>query len=455
MGALASWIGEQRWFSGKGSAPRLRLIGSLEFPGEHEVRVSTYLILDESSEPAVLYQVPITERRVPLSSLAHAQIATLTDENGGRQYLYDGPHDPAFAEQLLRLIVEGARIEGEDVRARGIAKKRQVCRNVHSRVLTGEQSNTSIVYTFDSDGDAPAQRVICKLFRTLQDGENPDVVLQSVLFEAGSHSVPGTLGSVLGEWADARAPGRRARGHLAFAQEFLADAGDAWRLALAAATIGADFRQSARQIGIATADIHSTLAMTMRTREPTSDDIDTIISGWHSRLDAAIKEVPQFAAVREPIAALYARAQELPWPRLQRIHGDLHLGQILAMPNDLWVIIDFEGEPMRSLAERSRLDVPLRDVAGMLRSFDYVAGAAQNSPEILAWAHACRHAFLGGYIQRAGGGVQRHRVLLDAFELDKALYEAVYEARSRPAWLSIPSAAIHRLAKRAQPGHSG
>jgi maltokinase len=455
VGALGSWIGDQRWFAGKSRAPTLRAVGSVEFRAQQDARITTYLVLDESARPAVLYQIPITARLTPLAAAEHAQIATVADEHGRRLHLYDGPHDPVFAQALLQLIVDGATIEGEAASARGIPETRTICRNVHSHVLRGEQSNTSIVYSFDSGDDTPVRQVICKLFRTLHHGENPDVVLQSALFEAGSHSVPAALGSVVGEWTQEGVPGGRARGHLAFAQEFLAGADDAWRLALAAANAGTDFTARARQIGIATADVHSTLAMTMPTRQPTPDDIEQIISGWHRRLDAAIREVPQFEAVRGSISALYARAQILPWPSLQRIHGDLHLGQILAMPNGQWVIIDFEGEPMRPLAERSLLDVPLRDVAGMLRSFDYVAGAGDDVPRLHAWARACRHAFMDGYAQRAGEGVRRYGVLLDAFELDKALYEAVYEARNRPGWLRIPSAAVHRLAARAGQAHSG
>jgi maltokinase len=127
-----------------------------------------------------------------------------------------------------------------------------------------------------------------------------------------------------------------------------------------------------------------------------------------------------------------------PWP----------LGQVVAVPDRGWVLLDFEGEPLRPLRERSRPDLALRDVAGMLRSFDYVAGSfAQSHPGASAedWARAARTAFLDGYSERAGVDIERFRVLLDAFEIDKALYEAVYEARNRPAWLPIPVTAISRL----------
>jgi len=450
---LAGWVGHQRWFAGKGTAPLLRRIGALTFHEDDDLQITTHLIVDDSGERPVLYQVPVTLRRDRVWPSDHSYIGAVTDAGGELWHAYDGPHDPAFAHRLLEVIIEGGDVEGDKARAHGVTASMRSCRNVRSQVLSGEQSNTSIIYTFDS-GDDSREHVICKIFRTLHHGENPDVVLQSALFAAGSRSVPATVGSLVGEWSEPGEGAKQARGHLAFAQEFIAGAEDAWRRALVAAAAAEDFTASARQIGIATADIHATLASALPTREATQADIAAMVSGWRERLDSAAAEVPELNALRSPIEALYARAQSVTWPRLQRIHGDLHLGQVLAVPGDRWAIIDFEGEPMRPLAERSLVDVPLRDVAGMLRSFDYVTGAQQSTPGIDDWSHACRKAFIDGYIQRSGNDVRSHRVLLDAFELDKALYEAVYEARNRPAWLPIPTAAVRRLAQRAHEQHA-
>jgi predicted trehalose synthase len=115
------------------------------------------------------------------------------------------------------------------------------------------------------------------------------------------------------------------------------------------------------------------------------------------------------------------------------------------------VVLDFEGEPLRPMRERSLPDIPLRDVAGMLRSFDYVAGsfALMGGHSAGSWAATCRDAFLDGYIAASGRDLREHPAVLDAFEIDKALYEAVYEARNRPNWLSIPADAITRLVERA------
>src|SRR5690606_4168583 len=142
------------------------------------------------------------------------------------------------------------------------------------------------------------------------------------------------------------------------------------------------------------------------------------------------------------------------WPPLQRIHGDYHLGQVLDVPDRGWVLVDFEGEPLRALAERNLPDLALRDVAGMLRSFDYAAGSVSQERDLdrEAWAAACRQAFLDGYAAEAGEDPREHADLLDALELDKALYEVVYEARNRPTWIGIPVAAVERILDRRRAG---
>lgn len=448
--ALAEWVGRQRWFVGKDAKPSLRRIASIDLYRDALVEVSIIIVEDRTEAPAVVYQVPVVLRRVPLEAHQPGLIGTISDGAGDAWHLYDGPHDPAFTERLARLIANGESCETgtEAATLRGIPVSPWPT-GMTSRVLGGEQSNTSIVYTPRAD-DANQTSVICKVFRMLHDGENPDVVLQSALFTAGSTSVPQLFGSVVGEWpAESHRPGR-AHGHLAFAQRFLSGAVDAWGLALAAGATLSDFTVSARQIGIATADVHATLAAALPTREAAENDIRGIVAAWRARRDAAIREVPELAHLRESIELLYERASTVPWPRLQRIHGDLHLGQILAGPGESWAIIDFEGEPMRPLSERSLPDLPLRDIAGMLRSFDYAAGTQAPSTEVAEWAHACRAAFVDGYIARSARDVRKNRVLLDAFELDKALYEVVYEAHNRPSWLSIPTKAVRRITDRVE-----
>ncbi|MCU1560530.1 phosphotransferase [Mycetocola sp.] len=443
---IAPWLGSQRWFASKGRLPELELIGSWRIPAA-DVRLHTHLIMDHSATVPVLYQLPVTERAFPLDGADASLIGTYPDGDD-TVYLYDGPHDPAYAEALLRMITGNATAvpEGADATGRAFGSL-NVTSILDARVLTGEQSNTSIIYRVVTPGGP--LRVICKVFRALHHGENPDVVLQSALAAAGSQSVPHSIGCVTGEWNDIGQPDGRASGHLAFAQEFLAGAEDAWRFALRASEAGIDFTADAHDLGVVTAEVHRTLAASLGTRAPTAEDVAETLVSWRSRLQVAIDEVPAIAELREAIDGLYSAVADLDWPSLQRIHGDYHLGQVL-LADGHWILLDFEGEPMRPMLERSRPDFALRDVAGMLRSFDYVAGSLGSTEQAAAWTSASRRAFLNGYIEESGTDLRAHRELLDAFEVDKAVYEAVYEARNRPDWLPIPLTALRRLAARSR-----
>ncbi len=444
---IAQWISSQRWFANKGTVPELEEIGSWPLDsGDPHVRVVTHLFLDHTIGKPTLYQVPLTYRRLADPELGYAYVGVTDDQNPW--YIYDGPHDPSYARALLAFIVGNDVTVGERMRASGHGTGGAVASDLRSRVLIGEQSNTSIIFEADGGGVRP---VICKVFRALHDGENPDVELQSVLATAGSATVPHPIGHVTADWPDTGQPSKRAHGHLAFAQEFLPGAEDAWRLALRAARSGDDFSAEAHALGSATAEIHATLAMALPVSASTPANIAEVLTQMRARLARAVSEVPSIATHVAEIEAEFARATTVPWPSQQRIHGDLHLGQVLRVQH-AWLFVDFEGEPLRPMRERSQLDFALRDVAGMLRSFDYVAGSlAQSEPFVDArdWATSAREAYLDGYSERSGSDVRHGQVLLDAFELDKALYEVVYEARNRPGWVGIPVGAIERLLAKA------
>ena len=434
---LAPWMTRQRWFANKGSLPLLEEIGSWHYESDDpSVEVVTHLLLDHTVGKPALYQVPLTYR-----SSASYDESGLVGEFDGR-FIYDGPHDPAFTAGLLAFIARGAETAGDRTWAIGRHTAGTVADDLVSRVLTGEQSNTSII--FEKPGATP---LIIKLFRAIHDGDNPDVVLQTALALAGSTAVPAPVGHVVAEWDDRGESSGRAKGHLAFAQEFLPGVEDAWRVALAAAEAGTDFSREARELGIATAGVHATLAASMPTNEATSEEIDAVVDQMHGRLAAAIREVPALSDCGPAVREMFAHAAVADWPAQQRIHGDLHLGQVLKVPDRGWVLVDFEGEPLRPMRERNRLDSPLRDVAGMLRSFDYVSGslAVAGRPGGVEWAARARAAFSDGYSEASGLDLHDNGLVVDAFEVDKALYETVYEARNRPTWLEIPVAAIRRL----------
>lgn len=442
---LADWMGRQRWYATKSVAPSPHVIGSIVLGESAEGRSVTHLVLDEAPSTPVLYQVPVVVRR---SRLADADAHLIGEVDG--EFLYDGPHDPLFTSALLQTMSAERSLSGTDASCVGTALGASgEIRS--SRVLGGEQSNTSIVY--DMDG-GPLPWVIAKVFRVLHHGENPDVSTQSALTEGGSHRAPPLVGYLSASWPDGAMPSGRATGHLAFAQEFLPGLEDAWRVALRAAADSEDFTERAYDLGAATAEVHATLARVLPTVAAGPSDVDDALVSMHVRLAIAAAEVPGIAEIADRISAVYDAAASRELPRLQRIHGDLHLGQALLSNDRGWVLIDFEGEPLRPMEERLRPDATLRDIAGMLRSFDYVAGSlahARPGTDAREWASQARHAYVDGYIASSGFDVRAHRLLLDAFELDKAVYEAVYESRSRPSWLGIPLAAITRLVSRSAP----
>ncbi|MHB8186988.1 MAG: maltokinase N-terminal cap-like domain-containing protein [Dermatophilaceae bacterium] len=456
---LPSWIAKQRWYAGKGRVPMLRRIGGLRLQDPAgEVDIDVHLLMDESGQSPTIYQVPLTYRSARLAGADHALVATVEQSSHGRndhhgtRYVYDAPHDPVFATALLQLML-GEGTAASDEASAAVARGHRVTtaipgQPIASHVLKGEQSNTSIILDLVDTLGTASNPLICKLFRVLHHGDNPDVEVQGALAAEGSTRVPRSVGHIVGEWPDPSAPDGMARGHLAFAQEFFPGVEDAWRVALAAVASDADFSERARSLGQITAEVHASLAQAMTTVAATNDDVAALTRSMRARHASAVSEVPALAAYDSMVHASIARVPTAKWPALQRIHGDYHLGQVLDVPHRGWVLVDFEGEPLRPLAERTQPDLALRDVAGMLRSFDYAAGSwEQTHPGRSAaeWADRARIAFLEGYAKESGRDPREDAVLLDALELDKALYEVVYEARNRPTWLTIPTTAIDRL----------
>jgi maltokinase len=258
---------------------------------------------------------------------------------------------------------------------------------------------------------------------------------------------------------------------LAMLQEFMTTATDGWELAktsvrdlmaeadLHASEAGGDFAGEAERLGAAAADVHADLAEAFGTGVLAGDDIVARAEAMHTRLDSALAVVPELAKVEHTLrsafdafSALGALGTPAKPLMTQRIHGDLHLGQVLRTVHR-FVLLDFEGEPVASLAVRREFDSPLRDVASMLRSFDYAArhqlvdspATAQLEYRADEWARRNRDAFRAGYAEASGQDLDSHDAALRGFEADKAVYEAVYEARHRPSWLPIPLASLARL----------
>jgi maltokinase len=285
---------------------------------------------------------------------------------------------------------------------------------------------------------------ILKLFRRLELGHNLDIEMHAALNAVGIEDVAELFGSVEGSWVSG---GRQLDADLAMVIEKLADAVDGWELALdslrtenASPEVGStlDFLAEAEALGRALAEIHHAL----RSAFPTTKVLGTRTAMiMMDRLHEAAEIAP---ALRPHIPGLLRCFDHLAAETLdtQRVHGDFHLGQTLHTPTG-WKIIDFEGEPAKTIAERGAPDSVWRDIAGMLRSFDYAAASVEG-PHSAAWAAECRTAFLHGY---AGGELATADAsMLRAYEADKAIYEVVYETRNRPDWVGIPLRAVAALA---------
>jgi maltokinase len=213
-----------------------------------------------------------------------------------------------------------------------------------------------------------------------------------------------------------------------------------------AADAGGDFAGESRRLGIATAQVHSDLAAAFGTDELGTDAVGEFTERMYRKLDLAVAGVPELAKHVDMISDAYSELAKLsgPFP-VQRVHGDYHLGQVLRTETG-WVVLDFEGEPATPLAQRRARSSPLRDVAGMLRSFDYAArhqlighpDQATLSDAARDWVRRNASAFCVGYAEAGGLDPVANQVLLRALQLDKAVYEVLYEARHRPSWLPIP-----------------
>ncbi|MFI6857625.1 maltokinase [Streptomyces sp. NPDC050416] len=432
-GLLRDWLPRQRWFAGKDRpVTELGLLSMTElFPGCLHLLVHA----GHAGHPGVpspggappagdCYQLLLGVREHPSPRLGRALIGQVQDGPLAGLTVYDALHDPRSAQLLLDRL----RHPGTAGPLRFDCEPDQpVPGGLVPRLLDAEQSNSSLVY-----GD----EYILKVFRRIQPGVNPDLEVPGALARQGCHRVPAPVA-----WFQTKHPFKATLGVL---QPYLRDASDGWTLALHALAAGDDFTAQARALGAATAEVHLALASAFPVGEPGENG--QTATAMSERLAAAAHCVPALQPYVPGLRAAFAALATCDaGPPAQRIHGDLHLGQVLRAGRE-WFVIDFEGEPSRPLSERRSAHSPVRDIAGMLRSFDYAA--RQRRPWRPEWARRCREAYCAGYAARAGWDPRKKHGLLRAYETDRAVYEVLYEARHRPDWLPVPMAAIERLAVR-------
>jgi maltokinase len=452
---LPEWLPNQRWFAAKGRRVRSVAIASatpLRTEGEPLLDHVLLAVDFADDSPVQHYQLLVARREHLRGELDHVLIGSV-----GGYLAYDGLWDHDVTEWLLEAIRSG-RTVGE---IRFVPEPgAEIAKGAPGRVLGVEQSNTSVSW---------GEQSILKLFRRVLPGVNPDLELHRALRSVGSSEVAALQGAIEGVLHGEPVT-------FAMLQDFAANSADGWAMAqasvrdlfaegdLRADEVGGDFAAEASRLGETVAVVHAELRQALPTGEA---DPRVLAATWHARLSESVAEVPTLAEHAEAVHAVYDAVAALPGPLpTQRVHGDLHLGQTLRTPYG-WLVIDFEGEPAAPLDERVRPDSALRDVAGMLRSFDYAAfhqlsqweptdhwtdpdHDSQLAWRAREWAQRNRSAFCDGYALRAGSDPREQNVLLRAFELDKAVYEVVYESRFRPTWAAIPVASINRLISGAQ-----
>ena len=448
---LTDWVVGQRWFGAKArDVAHLGVLAAVPLRTEEPLLAVTLLEARFGAGTHELYQVLLGGRPAD----EHFEEGFIGQ--AGDWTLYDGLADLDETRLLARLFNESAvqTVPEGTVRFEWTGAAEPIVADSHVRGMGAEQSNSSIV--FDN-------RLVLKVFRRVEPGDNPELEMLRFLSEHGFESIPALAGwyEYEGDLMDAT---------LGVLQGFVPDARDGWELALEQVA-SPHLIDRLRELGEVTGVMHATLASDpgdpdFAPEEPSEENFALLVATIDEQVERVFLDLPDDLPAVDPIRGrgeevrdrLRMLAQAGVGGRLIRHHGDYHLGQTLH-GRDGWVILDFEGEPARPLLERRRKRSALRDVAGMLRSFAYVATAsehqrARSAPE--GWEAEARTAFLEGYMANVDGrllppsqsGVER---LLSIFELEKAVYELRYELNNRPDWVSIPVAGIARLLEEAVP----
>jgi maltokinase len=443
--SLREWMGHQRWYAAKS-----RGISAIELVESAPLRDDLYLALVAArlaTGAHDVYQLLLITQD-PGSDHGRAQepIARTSELEA-----FDALDEPHHVLELLRLMLadEQLRTDQGCFSFRHIEGAYRPTEDSSVRSMGAEQSNSSFIID---------DRVALKLVRRVESGISPELELLRFLTARGFRHIAPLEG-----WYEYE--GSSLASTLGIAQEFVPDGRDGWELALDEIISDPEgLLERIHRLGVVTAQMHTALASdagdpAFSPQDPSTEalalltaSIDEDIERMFLRLPDMEVVAPIYGCGEDVRAKLAMRAQISAGGKQIRIHGDYHLGQTLATPRG-WVILDFEGEPARPLPERRQKRSPLKDVAGMLRSFAYVTSAVelqrgQQAPE--GYEERMREQFLDGYLTEVDpallpGGRSAIMNILSIFELEKAVYELQYELNNRPDWVAIPVSGIRRL----------
>ncbi|MGA9857745.1 MAG: hypothetical protein WBQ18_07770 [Solirubrobacteraceae bacterium] len=445
LDSVGTWLEERRWYASKSRHVTGLIIDECVSLADSPPLLLTLMQARFASGSHELYQLPFA--LLAPAQVGDREVVTATDEWAA----VDAVADPELSRHLLRHVDAETTIDGDAgcFRFQRVELTGQLPLEEPVRPMGVEQSNSSIVF-----GD----QTVLKVFRRLEPGINPELELLQFLTRREFANIAPLQG-----WYEYE--GRSFAATLGVAQRFFPDATGGWELALEQISTDPDaFLTELGSLGTVTAELHNCLASdatdpAFAPEEPSAESLSLLTATIDEDIERIFVRLPddeRVAAiagrgqdVREQIAM---RAQTGTGGRAIRTHGDYHLGQTLHLPGG-WLILDFEGEPARPLFERRQKRSPLRDVAGMLRSFAYATSAASIMRGTAAPADfedRARRTFLEHYFSTIEPGLLPAGDaaiwnLLAIFELEKAIYELQYELDNRPDWLPIPVAGIVRL----------
>jgi maltokinase len=448
--ALARYITAQRWYGSKSrEIAQVRIVDEVPLH-TFDAPLCWVAIAEVRFHPGThdTYQLLLGARPVTESW----QQGAIAEVDGWT--VYDALADPTLTRSLVDLIRTDTAISGGEgaieLRAADLAATGDRHPAADPRTVSGEQSNSSVIF-----GD----ELILKVYRRLEAGINPELELLRFLTARGFPNVAALHG-----WY--AYTGRPLDATLGVLQRFVAGGTDGWDFALdSLAGDTESFLATVRRLGTVTGAMHSVLASdqsdpSFAAEEPSVESLGLLVASVDEEIERVFLDLPEDD---DDLAPIVGRGEEVREQlrmlshagsvgRVIRHHGDYHLGQVLWTDED-WIVIDFEGEPARSLSERRQKRSPLRDVAGMLRSFAYAAQAApmlRETEPALDFEQRARDEFLAGYLGEVEPsllppGEEAVARLLSVFELEKAVYELRYELDNRPDWISIPVSGIDRL----------